>query len=421
MTRIITFLSLFQAAGLLMSAAGCTSSSAGRSAGLPLSPSLAQPAKPGPVKQLASKVGESSLGKSVSKAFNLTSTKKAKPTLKDPVSLAEKPKPPDADLYVSLGNLRVRESDTAGAREMYHKALSMQPHHLGALLGLARLFDRQGQLDRAAEHYLEATEHHPKEATAFNDLGLCYARQGKYDKAVAALNRAVELQPDRTLYRNNIATVLVAQGRIDEALAHLTDAHGAAVAHYNIGFLLNKRGQQRQALEQFSLAVQVDPKLTAAQEWVDSLSAQMNGAAQSPMYTASNPRPADAASGDRLGPLLAPSGASTDPTAGSRAPEPDVRVVDTGEQPVNQLRSPVRFGAPAEQAPSPQQQPPQQPAAEAETPEASTEGQQEQPPSGATEPTPPAATDPSENTDPSEKQLNYLPPVQPGSARPSRY
>jgi hypothetical protein len=52
------------------------------------------------------------------------------------------------------------------------------------------------------------------------------------------------------------------------------------VAHYNVGFLLNKRGQTAAALEQFQLAVKADPTFEAARQWVDSLSASQNSAPQ---------------------------------------------------------------------------------------------------------------------------------------------
>jgi tetratricopeptide (TPR) repeat protein len=415
--RIIAYLSLMQSAVLFAAAAGCTSSSAGRSTGIQSASPLGQNAKPNPIKQFTAKVGESSIAKSISKTFNLASTKKPKPMLRDPVSLAEKPKPPDADWYVSLGDLRVQEHDNAGAREMYHKALSMKSHHLGALLGLARLFDRQGQLDRAEEHYLEATKYHPKESMAFNDLGLCYARQGKYDQAAAALDRAIELQPDRVLYRNNIATVYVAQGRVNDALAHLTDAHGVAVAHYNIGFLLNKRGQQRQALEQFALAVQADPKLTAAQEWVDSLSAQLNGGQQAPFYTASETQLSETsepetAEPEQQGPLLGPSSEPAGENVSSEVSVPDFGGVESREQPVNQLR-------PSETDEiSPQEALDALPSQRVETP-AGVNIAEQSPLTGneSAEPGANASTRVGEH----EARLQYLPPVSSSSSRPNRY
>ncbi|HVX59856.1 MAG TPA: tetratricopeptide repeat protein [Pirellulales bacterium] len=410
MVRTITFLSLMQAAGLLVLGAGCASSSAKQQAGLSMAPSLGQPAKPGPVKEFAAKVGDSSFGQSVSKVFSLASTKKPAPRLVDPVSLAEKPKPPDANLYVSLGDLRVRENDTESAREMYHKALKMDPHHLGALLGLARLFDRQGQLDRAAKHYVEATKYHPKDASAFNDLGLCYARQGKYDDSVTALQHAIKLKPDRILYRNNIATVLVAQGRVDEALAHLTDAHGVAAAHYNIGFLLNKRGRQRQALEHFALALQANPKLDAARDWVASLTAELNGSGRPSLFTANNPMPPSAR---RQGPNAAPNAPAAPSGNGMRVPasgpaqEPELEAFEPRQRPQNRLRDSERIRESSQEEAAPE--------APADAHAPGSDAEQESSGDEAPE------ANPSKTGEEREARLQYLPPVQSAGARPSRY
>lgn len=233
--------------------------------------------RPGPMKQLANSVGESSFGQSVSKVFRLATTRKHKPPTNDPTSLATKVKPVTPDDYVNLGITMVRNGNTEGARESFHKALNMQPHHLRALLSLARLFDRQGQFDRAMQHYIEASKHHPTDATTFNDMGLCLARQGKYEQAAASLRRAVELEPDSMLYRNNIASVLVAQGHNDEALVHLIDAHGPAVAHYNLGYWLYKKGRDQLAIEQFQLALAENPAMDDAREFIDILTAPPEG------------------------------------------------------------------------------------------------------------------------------------------------
>jgi len=220
-------------------------------------------------------VAGSSLGKSVSKALQ---TKKKAPPKNDPTSLATGITPTKPSDYVAMGENLEQNGDGEGARRMFHKALEMEPHHLGALIGLGRHFDRQGQLERASEHYLEATKYHPKEAVAFNDLGLCYARQRRYDDAVKALSRAVDLEPDSALYRDNIATVLVALGRTSEALAHMTDAHGPAIAHYNLGFLLSKRGLNEAAVEQFQLALRYNPSMEEARDWVMALTLPEQGA-----------------------------------------------------------------------------------------------------------------------------------------------
>ena len=232
---------------------------------------LAAP-KPGPLKQLATSVSESSFGKSVAKVF-----KPAKKTVSpdDPTALASGIAPTRPADYVAMGETYEQNGDMESARRMFHKALEIEPNHLGALVGLGRHFDRQGQVDRATEQFLLAARSYPNDPTAFNDLGLCYARQHRYDEAVQALAHAVELEPDRALYRNNIAMVLVAAGRSDEALAHLTDAHGPAKAHYNLGYLLDKQGHEQAALEQFKLALADDPGMDEARDWIEELSNQV--------------------------------------------------------------------------------------------------------------------------------------------------
>jgi Flp pilus assembly protein TadD len=237
--------------------------------------------------KFANAVAGSSFGKSVSKA--LQTTKKKPAPKNDPTSLAAGITPTKASDYVAMGENFEQNGDSEGARRMFHKALEKEPHHLGALVGLGRHFDRQGQLDRASEHYLEATKYHPKEAVAFNDLGLCCARQRRYDDAVQALNRAIALEPDSALYRDNVAMVLVAQGRISEALAHMTDAHGPAIAHYNVGYLLSKRGLHEAALEQFQLALNCNPSMEEAREWVLALSLPEQGAAEQAIVSAPDP------------------------------------------------------------------------------------------------------------------------------------
>jgi tetratricopeptide (TPR) repeat protein len=79
------------------------------------------------------------------------------------------------------------------------------------------------------------------------------------------------LSPKNKLYRNNIATVLVEQGRDQEALSHLLAVHEEAAAHYNLGYLFNKKGQQQMAMHEFATALQIDPSMESAQRWLDYL------------------------------------------------------------------------------------------------------------------------------------------------------
>ncbi|MBL8825693.1 MAG: tetratricopeptide repeat protein [Planctomycetaceae bacterium] len=192
------------------------------------------------------------------------------PSANDPTSLAN-PAKPSAEFYVQAGRMQETAGNSAGAVEQYNKALELTPDHLGALLGLALLHDRQGDFDSAAEFYLRAATKHPNQAAVLNNLGLCQARQGKLAEAAKSMQKAVAMQPNKALYRNNLANVLIEAGQIDEAIALLTPVHGAATAHYNVGYLLHKRDRDDEAIVHFQQAVDTDPSLIAAKGWLQQL------------------------------------------------------------------------------------------------------------------------------------------------------
>ena len=188
----------------------------------------------------------------------------------DAISLKSKAKP-GPDLYVAVAQLYEQSGNLSDAEAKYQLALKEKPDHLAALLGYAHLKERAGKPDEAIEIYRRAAKAHPREAAVHNNLGLCYARQNQPDDAVAALKNAVQLDPRNPRYRNNIATVLIDQGNPREAYAHLREVHQSAAAYYNMGYLLNKKGQTQAALHNFSLALRADPSMTAARRWAEHL------------------------------------------------------------------------------------------------------------------------------------------------------
>lgn len=287
--------------------------------------------KPNAAQKLATSIGESSVVKAVTGAFKKPSKPKGsgtETTTVDPLSLSHKSAPPGADFYVSVARMLENNNNTSAAIEQYERALKADPAHLPALLGVARLYDRQGRLPEASKYYAEAVRRHPRDAAPANDLGLCYARQERYEEAAASLRKAVELQPDRVLYRNNLATVLVQLNRVDEAVEQLSAVHPKATVHYNIGYLLNRRGDKKAALRQFDLAVQADPDFDAAKLWADAL--RSGRPTPGPADTAAlNESPAqDASAGaapstNRRRPVAEPVSTTTSPTMLTVPPEGD--------------------------------------------------------------------------------------------------
>ena len=192
----------------------------------------------------------------------------------DPLSLAFKSGPTSPQLYVAMAEMAYRGGNADQARQLYQKALSMEPKHLEALLSAARMEDREGRLEVAIGLYDRAAKAHPKNPTALNDLGLCLARKGDLESGRRVLQQAVQLEPRKALYRNNIAKVLIEMNQLQAAAANLEAVHTPAVTHYNMAVLLAQRGRQAEASQALALALAIDPQMEPAK----ALLAQINPA-----------------------------------------------------------------------------------------------------------------------------------------------
>ena len=174
---------------------------------------------------------------------------------------------PTAKLHVEMARMLGRSGEEGGAEIHYREALKLSPQSLEAQLGYARLLVARGEPQQACGWFERAHQEHPESATACNDLGLCYAECGRATDAVAAMQRATELQPEEIRYRNNLARLLVAENQAEEALLALLAVHPPAVAHYNVGYLLQSHGKRAAAAAQFKKAASLDPTLAVAQRW----------------------------------------------------------------------------------------------------------------------------------------------------------
>lgn len=195
------------------------------------------------------------------------------------LSLAS-PAKPSVGVYVAVARLYEQHGKWDLAEQQYLQALRAQPNDMAALLGYAGLKEKTAKADEAQRLYQKAVELFPNEPAVHNNLGLFLARRNQHAESARALGRAVALQPQNPLYRNNLATVLVEMNRIPEAYAHLKAAHGEAGAYYNLGFLLQKKGNTQEAVGYFAAALRADPTMLPAQQWL----AKLQNAQSMPQY-----------------------------------------------------------------------------------------------------------------------------------------
>jgi Tfp pilus assembly protein PilF len=257
----------------------------------------------------------------------------------DPVRLGSSTPKPGPDLHVAMAHVKEHGGDFVDAERHYQEALRQAPADLPALVGYAHLKDHLGQLDQATALYQQAAIQHPRQASVHNDLGLCLHRRGLLKESIASLHAAVDLAPDKKLYRNNLATALVDAGRPVEAYQQLAAAHGEAVAHYNLGYLLASKGDHRQAAAEYQRALALDPSLSPAREAL----AQLTPAPQPAVAVAqAPPRAARAASAPP--PAAAPAIAPAAVQHPAPEPRPQVDYLQPGSAPSGRAY-PVQFPA----------------------------------------------------------------------------
>jgi Flp pilus assembly protein TadD len=176
-----------------------------------------------------------------------------------------------ADGLVQSARRYEQQGDNDGAVAQYHRALQQDHRNRRALMEFARMKHRLGDLDGAMIMYRQSLKYHPNDPVALNDLGLCQARKGNLRDAIESVSAAVQLRPESKRYRNNLAKLLIEEGQMHEALATLTEAHGEAIANYNLGVMLHQRGRKVEAIEYLAQASELDPSLTPARQLLAQL------------------------------------------------------------------------------------------------------------------------------------------------------
>ncbi len=153
----------------------------------------------------------------------------------------------------------------------YKQALEIDPEHISAYAGLARIYMQQGQFATALETYNEALQKKPKEAALWFDLGICHCRAKQWEQAIRSLEKALELDKDNRRLTQTLGFCLARAGHLNESRDTLCRVMNPAEASYHVARMM--RHMQRDDLCQQYLreALQIDPNLAAARSLLASL------------------------------------------------------------------------------------------------------------------------------------------------------
>lgn len=166
---------------------------------------------------------------------------------------------------LSMAYVRLKRRDWARAE--LEKLAAVQPQNPLYLYWLARLdYDAQNYATAVAR-LQKVIELDPKMIRAYDSLGLCYDYLGQSDEAIKSYNRAVELnrlQSKPSPWPHvDLAVTLIAVSQLADAEKNLREALGydsqLPQAHYQLGRVLEMRGEYQAAVEALRKAATLDP------------------------------------------------------------------------------------------------------------------------------------------------------------------
>jgi tetratricopeptide (TPR) repeat protein len=185
--------------------------------------------------------------------------------------------------YVAFADFRASSSFAEGinpaqqqqlreeARRSYLKAIEIDPKHLPAYVGLARLQQACENHAGAAATYERAVQVAPQDAGLWFAQGMCQCRVRNWDAAVQCLHKACDLDPGDRQYSTTLGLTLARAGMYNESFAVLARQYGEARAHSDLARMLHHLHQPELARQQATLALSKDPAQQAARELLAAL------------------------------------------------------------------------------------------------------------------------------------------------------
>lgn len=126
--------------------------------------------------------------------------------------------PDNAIAHHNLGIVLREEKDLDGAEACFRRALELQPEYVDALGDLCELLLEQGgRLEEAEPLVRLAFSLSPENARDINNLALVLREEGKLEEALELLRQAVDLDPRDAKIANNLGFALRQKGKLEEA------------------------------------------------------------------------------------------------------------------------------------------------------------------------------------------------------------
>lgn len=179
-------------------------------------------------------------------------------------SYAKKVKHPDK-IHLAYGAWHEQKGDYLEAEKSYKKVLEKKPKDLEANLGLARIEEAFNHYEKCDDHLQKALKDHPKDPRVLVAIAQKHAHRDEWDAALETMKAAQEMAPFDPMYAYHLAVIEARTGDVTSAFDHFSRSIGIAEAHYNIGKILDEKGETEEAVSHFKKALKLKPELKQAE------------------------------------------------------------------------------------------------------------------------------------------------------------
>lgn len=126
----------------------------------------------------------------------------AAPETENLLHAAIKKSPDDPALLSAMGYSAQRKGEPIFARELYRKALAIDPTLIEASANLAAIEAGHGNLREAVEHWQDAFQRAPGQSSIGMNIARAFCEAGQVDRARDYVLRVLEFNPDLTEAKN---------------------------------------------------------------------------------------------------------------------------------------------------------------------------------------------------------------------------
>jgi len=176
-----------------------------------------------------------------------------------------------ARLHFATASVELEKGDLGGVRTEIEAALALEPDMIGAILMLGYVFEQEGNFAAAIERYSVVLEFDPDDIYALRSRAIARFQLRHDREAIEDLERLCELGSEREGVRIRLAVAYLRLGNLDaardnyrKALALNLEPKDAAQVHHHLGVIETRTGSTERAIEEYRIALALDPRLVAA-------------------------------------------------------------------------------------------------------------------------------------------------------------